>query len=75
MATRKDRNSVIGRIKYVTDPALQIQNFIKQNYKLPDHKAWDKMANLAEIGFEAENSGLGILLAPFNKKVKKRKKR
>lgn len=73
MAARKDRNNVSGKIKYVTVPALDIQKLIKLNYTLPDHKAWDKMADLAEIGIEAEKSGLGFLLTPF--KSKKRKKR
>ncbi len=71
MARRKDRNNVLGKVKYITVPALDIHNTIKNNFAMPDHKAWDKMAGLAEIGLEVEKSGVDVFFIPFKKRRRK----
>lgn len=57
-----------GRIMYVPMPVINSLNEIKLNFHVKGSKAFAKMADLADIGMEAEKTGLGGLLTPLFKR-------
>lgn len=75
MARRKrsDRNRSLGRVTYITLPAVNMIDEIKETYQIPKHKACDEFAYLASVGLEVRHSNMEALFAPFRKRSKRKR--